>query len=217
MSEPANGFEFLDLFRQKNGDRAPKYSDFLRYLENKARQKKVPVAGQFELASPDGESGLPAGTWKDLMRQAWEAGMIHATLTGADRLAGPVFEELFLYLHSLGCQVSVVMDGASLDEERIRFFMEHMPSIIQVTGSVRNEICGAIDAGLPIRIQGVDGMEGDSEQISFILDWNGTMKACGSEATADVLRDGFPAAWEKISREGDSRTEARCESCVSAI
>ena len=217
MNEPANGFEFLARFRQTNGNWAPKYSDFLLYLESKARQKKAPVSGRFELMSPVGQCGLPAGTWKGLIRQAWEAGMIHATLAGADRLDGPVFEELFLYLHSLGCQVSVVTDGALLDEERIRFFTEHMPMTIRVTGGLTKETCAAIDTGLPIRIAGVDNMACDREQPLFILDWNGTLKACPDGAAADALRDGFRASWEKICREGDSRPEPVCEACVSAI
>ncbi len=104
------------------------------------------------------------------MHQAWEAGMINAALTGGECLAYPGFEELFLYLHSLGCQVAVLTNGFLLDDKRIQFFREHMPRRIQVTlygwnddvyervtgqrafTTVAGNIRKAIDAGLPVSI-----------------------------------------------------------------
>lgn len=80
-----------------------------------------------------GQSVLPVETWKDLFRQAVEAGMYHVNLSGGECLAYPGFDELFLYLHSLGCEIGVLTNGYLLDSERIRFFTEHKPSRIQVT------------------------------------------------------------------------------------
>ena len=45
MGEPANGFDFLELLRQRNGNREPKYKDYSVYLDFKARQKKIPLYG----------------------------------------------------------------------------------------------------------------------------------------------------------------------------
>ena len=187
MSEPANGFEFLELLRQRTGNRPQKYQDYSSFLDYKARQKKIPLWGQFELTpqcnlnckmcyvhlNPDqltGQSVLFAETWKDLMRQAWEAGMIRATLSGGECLAYPGFEELFLYLHSLGCEAAVLTNGVLLDDERIRFLKEHKPVKLQITLYGQNDgvyervtgrrvfktvdanIRKAIDAGLPLLI-----------------------------------------------------------------
>lgn len=149
MPEPGNAFELLDLLKKKNGKQQQGFSEVTNYIGFKAREKGIPVSGQFELTplcnfscrmcyvhlNPEqlSQSVLPADTWKDLMHQAWEAGMLSATLTGGECLAYPRFEELFLYLHGLGCQVAVLTNGFLMDEHRIQFFEEHKPSKIQIT------------------------------------------------------------------------------------
>ena len=187
MKEPANAFELLDYLREKNGKEIQRFSNVSRYLGMKAREKGIPVNCQFELTplcnfsckmcyvhldadQLKGQKVLSVDNWKDLMHQAWEAGMINATLTGGECLAYPGFEELFLYLHSLGCQVAVLTNGFLLDDRRIQFFREHMPYRIQVTlygwnDDVYERVTGqrafstvvenyrkALDAGLPISI-----------------------------------------------------------------
>ena len=150
MTEPVNGFEFLEEVRKRNGKPMQTYRTFSRYLDYKAREKGVPICGQFELTplcnfnckmcyvhlNADQLAGheiMPAKEWKKLMHQAWEAGMIHVTLTGGECLAYPGFEDLFLYLHGLGCDVSILTNGYLLDDNRIDFFRQHMPAMIQVT------------------------------------------------------------------------------------
>ena len=150
MSEPANGFEFLEWLRTKNGKQVQNYQDLSRYLDAKARDKGVPIHGQFELTplcnfrcrmcyvqmSPEqlnGRAVMSVQGWKDLMSQACEAGMLHVTLTGGECLAYPGFDELFLFLQSMGCDVSILTNGYLLNEQRIRFFTEHMPHRIQIT------------------------------------------------------------------------------------
>ena len=187
MKEPVNAFELLDYLREKNGKEIQYFSNVSRYLGMKARDKGIPVSCQFELTplcnfscrmcyvhlnadQLKGQNILSVDTWKDLMHQAWEIGMISATLSGGECLAYPGFEELFLYLHSLGCQVAVLTNGFLLDDRRIQFFMEHMPSRIQVTlygcnddvyervtgqrafTTVAENIHKAIEAKLPVSI-----------------------------------------------------------------
>ena len=187
MGEPSNVFEYLEQLRKKNGKQVQNYKDLNRYLDARAREKGIPINVQFELTplcnfncrmcyvhlNPDQLNGhdiLPTRTWKDLMRQAWEAGMIQATLTGGECLTYPEFDELFLFLHSLGCSVAVLTNGYLLNDERIRFFQEHTPNIIQVTlygqnddvyervtgrrafTTVAENIRKAIDAKLPISL-----------------------------------------------------------------
>ncbi len=187
MAHPIDAAEFLKRLREENGKQVQNFHDLSRYLAFKARNKGIPVAGQFELTplcnfdcrmcyvhldaeQMNGRSALPVDTWKDIIRQAWEAGMIETTLTGGECLAYPGFEEIFLYLHSLGCEVRVLTNGFFLDERRIRFFREHMPAQIQVTlygwnddvyervtghrafGMVSENIRKAVEAGLAVSV-----------------------------------------------------------------
>ena len=148
--EPKDAYEYLDMLRRQNKKEFQSFSAFSEYLESKARKQGVPIHGQFELTplcnlsckmcyvhlSADqlqGRSLLPAESWKDLMHQAFEAGMFQATLTGGECLTYPEFDTLYLYLHSLGCQVDVLTNGILLNEERIRFFKAHPPGLIQIT------------------------------------------------------------------------------------
>ncbi len=149
MAEPVNGFEFLEKLKERNGKKTQNFLDYSRYLDYKAREKGVPIQGQFELTplcnfsckmcyvhlTPDQLSKqiLSVETWKDIFLQAWKAGMIRASLTGGECLAYPGFDELYLYLHSLGCEVHVLTNGFLLDDRRIEFFKKHMPAMIQVS------------------------------------------------------------------------------------
>lgn len=187
MNEPANVFEFLDYIREKDGNQRQRFSSISRYLGMKAREKGIPVSNQFELTplcnfsckmcfvhlnadQLNGQQLLPVETWKKLMYQAWEAGMIRATLTGGECLTYPGFDELFLFLQDLGCEVAVLTNGFLLDDRRIQFFKQHVPCQIHVTlygwnddvyervtgqrafGVVMGNLRRAIAAGLPISI-----------------------------------------------------------------
>ena len=187
MKEPVDALDFLRQLREENGKQLQSYNDLTKYLAFKAREKGVPVGGQFELTplcnfsckmcyvhlQPEQMAGrkiLSVETWKDLIHQAWKAGMLEATLTGGECLAYPGFDEIFLYLHSLGCQIVVLTNGYLLDDKRIRFFKEHRPNKIQVTlygwnddvyervtgqrafGTVSENIRKALDEGLPVSV-----------------------------------------------------------------
>ncbi len=150
MTEPRNAFEFLDDYRKNSETKTSEYHKMKMYLGVKAREKGVPVCGQFELTPMcnfdckmcyvhldsnqlEGRDVLTVETWKKLMQAAWQAGMMYVTLTGGECLAYHGFEELFLFLHDLGCEVTVLTNGFLLDEKRIQFFKEHSPSLIQIT------------------------------------------------------------------------------------
>lgn len=187
MDKPVSGFEFLEQLKQQNGKQTQNFTDLSRYLSFKAREKGIPFGGQFELTplcnfdckmcyvhlNPDQlqeKSILSVNNWKDLMHQAWEMGMCQATLTGGECLTYPGFDDLYLYLHSLGCQVVVLTNGFLLDEKRLLFFTEHKPARIQITlygcnddvyervtgirafTRVKDNIQKAIDAGLPVTV-----------------------------------------------------------------
>lgn len=86
--------------------------------------------------TPDGIGSkklLSTEQWKDLIKQAFSAGMMEAALTGGECLTFPGFDDIYLYLQSLGCQVTVMTNGVLLDEKRMDFFKAHPPALIQVT------------------------------------------------------------------------------------
>ena len=187
MENPKNGLEFLDNLRKKSGGQESTFDDFAEYLEQRARIKGVPIHGQFELTplcnfdckmcythlsaeQMRGRAPLTTDQWKSLIHQAYELGMYQATLTGGECLLYPGFEELFLYLHSLGCEVNVLTNGEMLDEKWVSFFEKHMPAGIQITlygnddesyekvtgrrafDKVLKNIRSVSEAGLPLRI-----------------------------------------------------------------
>ena len=186
MQKP-NALQYLKELREENGKRIWSYKSFARYLDSRAREKGVPLTGQFELTplcnfscrmcyvhlnadQLDGREILPVETWKDLMRQAWEAGMIHVTLSGGECLAYPGFDELYLYLQDLGCDITVLTNAYLLDARRLDFFRKHRPALIQITlygwnddvyervtgvrgfSRVSENIRSAIEAGFNVRL-----------------------------------------------------------------
>ena len=150
MTEPRTGYEFLKLLAEKRDNERLSLHEFYDYLEPKAREQGVPMHGSFELTplcnfnckmcyvhltkeQMRERSLLTTDQWKEIMRQASEAGMIRATLSGGECLSYPGFKELFLFLHSLGCEVSIITNASLINKEWVQFFKDHMPSIIQIT------------------------------------------------------------------------------------
>ena len=150
ITEPKDAFEYLEMLREQQGKESFDFRDIGGYLEEKARRMNIPLFGQFELTplcnlncgmcyvhltehQMQGRSLLTAAEWMSLMQDAFSAGMYEAALTGGECLTYPAFDEIYLFLQSLGCHVTVMTNGILLDEERIRFFMDHPPSLIQLT------------------------------------------------------------------------------------
>ena len=161
-------------------------SGYRRYIERKAREKGVPISGIFELTplcnldckmcyvhltseQMRNNTLLSVDQWKSLIKEAVNAGMMYATLTGGECLLYPGFDEVYLYLQSLGVRVALITNGLLLTSELIRFFQDHPPISIQVsfygasengyenvTGHqvfalVKKNTLNAIEAGLPIK------------------------------------------------------------------
>ena len=156
MKEAKNGFEYLKKLRERTEEEKQPFYRFQRYLEKKAREEGVPLNGQFELTplcnfdckmcyahlTPAQLHEQPIMTveqWKELMHDAWEAGMMKVTLTGGECLAYSGFKEIYLYLHNLGCEITVLTNGFLLGEEWLEFFKEHRPASIRITLYGNNE------------------------------------------------------------------------------
>lgn len=121
-----------------------------QYLNQRTREKGIPFSGMFELTplcnlscrmcyvhlSPEqmkGKQLLTGQQWKSLISEAAQAGMMRASLTGGECLTHPDFDEIYLHLQSLGIETTVLSNGLLMTEERIRFFLEHPVSLIQVS------------------------------------------------------------------------------------
>lgn len=230
MEGPKTGAEFLAQLREKNGKQRQSFRDLFEYLEGKARQKGIGVFGQFELTPlcnlnckmcyvhlmPEQlkeRSVLSVSAWKDIMYQAWQAGMIHATLTGGECLAYPGFDELYLFLRSLGCEVSVLTNGVLLDEKRVQFFRENKPAGIQITlygsnddvyervtgrrvfGTVSQNIRNAVEAGLTVSVS----ITTTSYLGEDVLD---TVRAAKSLCRIVVINDSLIPPREETGRAG---------------
>lgn len=117
----------------------------------RARKRRIPYSGGFELTplcnfnckmcyvhlTKDQmnceQQLLSTETWIDIMRQAIDAGMMYADLTGGECLTYPGFQEVYLYLLSRGIHVSILTNGYLLTEEMIEFMMKYRPTTIQVS------------------------------------------------------------------------------------
>lgn len=138
-----------DLDRQGIHD-ARRYAAVRKYLCFKARDKNLPISGSFELTplcnfdckmcyvhlqkeQLNGKTLLTGEQWQDIMRQAINGGMMYATLTGGECLTHPDFKALYLFLRNNGIEVSILSNGALLDEEMTAFLFGHPPSRIQIT------------------------------------------------------------------------------------
>ena len=127
-----------------------RYQQVRRYLSFKAREKNLPISNSFELTplcnldckmcyvhlqreQMHGAELLTTEQWKDIMRQSIDAGMLFATLTGGECLTYPGFDELYLFLQENGVQVGVLSNGLLMDADRIAFFQQHPPALIQIT------------------------------------------------------------------------------------
>ncbi len=151
MAEPATGHEYILWLKEQKDKRPQSFGKFYDgYLDYKAREKGIPIFAQLELTplcnfdckmcyvhltkeQMKGVSLLTVEEWKQLIHDAWEAGLIRVNLTGGECLSYPGFEELYLYLHSLGCEIRVLTNGALLDEHWTAFFKAHPPILIQIS------------------------------------------------------------------------------------
>lgn len=127
-----------------------RYDAVRRFLSFKARDKNVPISGTFELTplcnldckmcyvhlhkeQMHGAELIPTDTWKSIMRQAVDAGMMYARVTGGECLTYPGFRELYLYLAGMGVETSILSNGILMDADMAAFFKAHPPAGIQVT------------------------------------------------------------------------------------
>ena len=142
--------ELLDILRKNNIPKNIYWRYVEKYQERKAREKGIPLYGQFELTpfcnldckmcyvhldpkQVNREALLPAAWWKNIMQQAHFLGMTHASLTGGECLSYSQFDDIYMYLRSLGVNTSIKTNGILLDQKRTDFFHKYPPRGITVS------------------------------------------------------------------------------------
>ncbi len=200
---PASLAELLAQLNAQGVTDYRRYSEVRRYLGFKARDKGVPVSGSFELTplcnldckmcyvhlnreQLRGAELLSTETWKDLMRQAVDAGMLYATLTGGECLTYPGFRELYLYLRDMGVETSILSNGVRMDAEMVDFLVENPPALIQIT------VYGASEAAYE-RVTGHRSFERVMENLRRI-------QAAGLPIKAAITPNAFMEDGEQLVR-----------------
>ena len=143
--------EVLDDLDRRGITGAQRYRAVNGFISLKARYSDIPVSGVFELtplcnldckmcyvhlnANQIGadERLLSVQEWKEIMRQAVDAGMMYATLTGGECLTYPGFRELYLYLVSMGIQPDILTNCRLLTEDMVAFLAQYPPGAMQIS------------------------------------------------------------------------------------
>jgi len=142
--------ELVELLHRKHVPKNQYWRCIETYQEIRASERGIPIYGQFEITplcnldcrmcyvhlDPQQLSGahlLPVDWWKDIMKQAHAQGMMSAVLTGGECLTYPGFDDLYLFLRSLGIKASVKTNGLLLTEERIGFFRKYRPHSLTIS------------------------------------------------------------------------------------
>lgn len=148
--QPATLRELLRQLDQQGIYDYRRYRAMRRFLGFRAREKNQPISGTFELTplcnldckmcyvhlqreQLHGAELLPADRWMDIMRQAIDAGMLFAALTGGECLTYPGFRDLYRFLRDRGVEVSILSNGLLMDAEMVEFLKRNPPAAIQIT------------------------------------------------------------------------------------
>lgn len=115
-----------------------------------AKPTRTPICGTFELtprcnldckmcyvhnvnSNSHRVQELPTEKWKQIFDQAYDCGMMFATLTGGECLIRQDFKELYLHLWNKRVYLTVFTNGLLLDEDYVSFFKTYKPRKIQIS------------------------------------------------------------------------------------
>ena len=115
-----------------------------------AKKMRAPVMAQFELTAccnldckmcyiHNSNSNalrareLSTETWKRIFDEAYDMGLVFATLTGGECLLRHDFKELYLHLWRKRVRVSIFTNGTLIDDEYVEFFKKYPPEKIRIS------------------------------------------------------------------------------------
>lgn len=138
-----------DLEREGiTGTRRKKIAEEFLYL--KARASRIPYSGGFELTplcnlnckmcyvhlsrqQIDPEQMLSTEQWIEIIKEAVDAGMLYADITGGECLTHPGFKDIYRYLYSSGVRITILTNGVLIDEGMVEFFKKYKPAHVQIS------------------------------------------------------------------------------------
>ena len=82
---------------------------------------------------------LSTETWKRIFDEAYDCGLMFATLTGGECLLRHDFKELYLHLWKKRVYITVFSNGVMLNDDYVEFFRTHKPSKVQISLYGSNE------------------------------------------------------------------------------
>ena len=126
------------------------YQQWKTKMRSAAKAKRLPVEGQYELtpacnldckmcyvhnADSNRLQSLALSTeqWKRIFDEAYDCGLMFATLTGGECLMRKDFKELYLHLWNKRVRITVLTNGTLIDEDYIAFFQKYRPEDIQIS------------------------------------------------------------------------------------
>ena len=142
--------DFVKLLKSRQLQES-EYRDQIEYfLSHKARQKLIPLSGQFELTpfcnfnckmcyshlnekQFNKNNLLSPAQWGQIIDEAYQHGMRFAALTGGECLTYHGFKEVYLHLKSLGIKPGILTNGFLIDANLVSFFVKNPPKSIQIT------------------------------------------------------------------------------------
>lgn len=132
------------------------YRQWERKFVLSAKEKRIPIVGQYELTACcnldckmccvhnlDSNAlharELSTETWLRIFDEAYEMGLMFATLTGGECLLRPDFRELYLHLWKKRVNVEIFTNGTLIDDKYIEFFKKYPPRKIRISLYGSNE------------------------------------------------------------------------------
>lgn len=126
------------------------FSKWKEQMVAAAKPSKTPICATFELTprcnldckmcyihNQDSnalrDKELSTETWKRIFDEAYDCGMMFATLTGGECLLREDFRELYLHLWKKRVYMTVFSNGILLNEEYVAFFKTYKPRKIQIS------------------------------------------------------------------------------------
>lgn len=76
---------------------------------------------------------LSAEQWKAIMDDAFNNGMMFATLTGGECLLRHDFKELYLHLWKKGVYITILSNGILIDDELVELLKQHQPEKVRIS------------------------------------------------------------------------------------
>lgn len=126
------------------------YTQWKKSMVRAGKETKTPVVGHYEITAccnldckmcfiHNADTNalrsreLSTETWKRIFDEAYDMGLLFATLSGGECLMRPDFQELYLHLWKKRVRVSVLTNGTLISDEYIDFFKKYPPDIVRVS------------------------------------------------------------------------------------